>query len=283
MALLDAYSRAFQKSIASIAGYLSDKWLGPPGSHGSVRFGGVISAEEPIAIKRSLRKMRWYGLRDFKLKVGDECDESRLQTTIDLLGRRLARGKLTLRVDANAAWSLEQAKAKLSSWESFPITAIEQPLPKNQTIESAALAHATTLPIMADESLVTLDDARDLIKQRAASWFNIRISKNGGLIPAIQLALLAHQHNIQYQLGCMVGETSILSAAARWFLHLVPQVQFAEGSFGKFLLTQDITANSLRFGYGGSWKPPAGPGLGIEVSPTSLESLAGQKPIHIPL
>jgi L-alanine-DL-glutamate epimerase-like enolase superfamily enzyme len=283
LALLDAYSRAMQKSIASVAGFLSDHCLGPPGSLGTVRFSGVISAEEPIAIKRSLRKMRWFGLRDFKLKVGDADDDQRLQTVIDFLGRPLTRGKVRLRLDANGAWTLDQAKSKLAAWEQFPIASVEQPLPKGQTIESANVAHSTTLPIMADESLVTLDDARELIKQRAASLFNIRISKNGGLIPALQLALLARQHNLNYQLGCMVGETSILSAAGRWFLHLVPHVQFAEGSFGKFLLDQDITTKSLRFGYRGSWAPPTGHGLGIELSPPALDSLAAQKPIYIPL
>src|SRR6185436_16660034 len=83
LALLDAYSRAMQKSIASIAGFLTDKWLGSPGSHGSVRFSGVISAEDPAHIRRSLRKMRWFALRDFKLKVGDAHDDQRLQTVID--------------------------------------------------------------------------------------------------------------------------------------------------------------------------------------------------------
>lgn len=283
LALLDAYSRAMQKSIASVAGYLSEQWLGRPGSHGAIRFSGVISAEDPDAIKRSIRKMRWFGLRDFKVKVGDDGDDQRLEYVVSLLGRKLQTGKISLRLDANCGWNLSQAKSKLAHWEKHPIAVVEQPLPKNQTIESADLARSTVLPIMADESLVTLDDAKELVTSRAASWFNIRLSKNGGLIPSMQIALIAHQHSINCQLGCMVGETSLLSAAGRWFLNLVPEIRFAEGSFGKFLLTDDICGRSMRFGYGGSWKPPMGPGLGVDIDPARLKLLASQKPEHLPL
>jgi muconate cycloisomerase len=135
---------------------------------------------------------------------------------------------------------------------------------------------------MADESLVTPDDAEALIVHRGASWFNIRISKNGGLIPAMRLACLARRHQIDYQLGCMVGETGILSAAGRWFLQMVPGVRFAEGSFGRFLLSEDITRPALRFGLGGHWKPMTGHGLGVEVDQGRLRRLSDQPPIDIP-
>jgi muconate cycloisomerase len=136
---------------------------------------------------------------------------------------------------------------------------------------------------MADESLVTVDDAMALVEQQAASWFNIRISKNGGLIPSLQLAMAARHHGITCQLGCMVGETSVLSAAGRWFLQLVPDIRFAEGSYGRFLLKDDVVAKPLRFGLGGRWRPMTGPGLGVQVDPESLGRLSVQRPTTIPL
>jgi hypothetical protein len=54
---------------------------------------------------------------------------------------------------------------------------------------------------MADESLVTPDDAEALIAHRTASWFNIRISKNGGLIPCLRLAMLARRHGMHLLCG----------------------------------------------------------------------------------
>jgi muconate cycloisomerase len=136
---------------------------------------------------------------------------------------------------------------------------------------------------MPDESLVTMSDAEDMIAARGAGWFNLRLSKNGGLIPTIQLAILARRHGIRYQLGCMVGETSILSAAARWFLQMTPGVERAEGSFGKFLMPEDVIARPIRFGVGGRWKPMTGFGLGIEIDRDRLRRLAVTEPTVIQL
>lgn len=175
-----------------------------------------------------------YGLRDFKLKVGDDEDEERMGACLRALGRGLRRGRTTLRLDANGAWKLNEAIRRLQEWESLPITSIEQPLEKADIESWAALARQTNMPLMADESLVTMEDAQLLIARGAASWFNIRISKNGGLIPSLRLAVLAKENHVDVQMGCMVGETSILSAAGRWFLQLVPDVVFARAALEGF-------------------------------------------------
>lgn len=282
LALLDAYSKAFDRSIESIAGWVSETALGPPGSRDTVRFSGVISGGDAGRSRSSLLKMWLYGLRDFKLKVGDDEDEERMGACLRALGRGLRRGRTTLRLDANGAWKLNEAIRRLQEWESLPITSIEQPLEKADIESWAALARQTNMPLMADESLVTMEDAQLLIARGAASWFNIRISKNGGLIPSLRLAVLAKENHVDVQMGCMVGETSILSAAGRWFLQLVPDVVFAEGSFGRFLLRDDVTSKPLRFGYGGRWRTMTGPGLGVRVDESKLHGLCRLPPVMLP-
>jgi muconate cycloisomerase len=225
--------------------------------------------------------MRWIRLPHFKLKVGDADDGRRVESAVRVLGRGLRNGRITLRLDANSAWTPEAARQRLSDWEALPITCVEQPLPRGDLAAWAGLAAATNIPLMADESLVTFEDGKSLIENRAASWFNIRISKNGGIIPAMRLAALARRHGIQCQMGCMVGETSILSAAGRWFLQLVPGIEIAEGSFGKFLLEDDVVNRSLRFGWAGGWRQVTGPGLGIDVSTEKLEAFSSTRPLHI--
>jgi muconate cycloisomerase len=125
-----------------------------------------------------------------------------------------------------------------------------------------------------------MDDGRRLIDLGVADGFNIRISKCGGLLPSLRLAAVARRENIAIQLGCMVGETSILSAAGRHFLNVCPNVRWAEGCFGSFLLADDVTTKELRFGYGG--RPPRVPprqGLGIRVDAARLDRLAADHPI----
>lgn len=283
LAMLDAYSRAYGRSIESIAGWVAEQWLGPPGSRDTCRFSGVISSGRPARAARAVRMMRLGGLRQFKLKVGDADDDARVNAVIAALGSSVSRGKTSLRLDANGAWSLKEATERLTRWEALPIASVEQPLPKGDIEDWVTLASETNLPLMADESLVTPEDAQSLIAYGAASWFNIRISKNGGLIPALRLALIAHESNVDLQLGCMVGETSILSAAGRVFLQLVPDVEFAEGSFGKFLLEKDVVKRPLRFGFGGRWQTIKGPGLGVEVIWEQIADLCDESPEAIPL
>lgn len=282
LAILDAYSRAFRRSLESIAGWFEQPWLGAPGSRDTTRFSVVIGGMEPYRISGFIRKVRLGRIRHFKLKVGDTDDNQRLDATLRALRRGLSRNKLTLTLDANGAWDLQQAGAKLQDWQDYPIACVEQPLGKNAGKDWGLLAAQTTLPLMADESLVTTDDAEDLIVNRGVAWFNIRISKNGGLIPALRLATMARKHDLDYQLGCMVGETSILSAAGRFFLQMVPGVRFAEGSFGRFLLSDDVVVKPLRFTFGGRWKPIAGYGLGINVEIENLRRLAVTEPVQIP-
>lgn len=283
LALLDAYSRSFARPLGTLAGWLGDVGLGEPGSLGRVRYSGVISGEDPRRAAWAIRKMRLFGLGDFKMKVGDEQDADRLAAALRVLDRPVRRGRATLRLDANGAWTVEQAVKRLQAWETLPIACVEQPVAKHDQDGWQRAASQTKLSLMADESLVTPEDGDRFARSGTAVGFNIRISKNGGLIPAIRLAMAARKAGLAYQLGCMVGETSILSAAGRWFLQVVPGVRFAEGSFGGFLLRSDVTHRSIRFGYGGRWSPLSGLGLGIEVVPERLAALSPTRPKRIVL
>jgi muconate cycloisomerase len=234
--------------------------------------------------------MYWSGLRHFKLKVGTPGDRQRLEQVCYYLRRPLAKKRATLRVDANGSWSIESAIEWLSATAHLPISAVEQPLPRgHEHEEDLGRVRAPHAPLgrvqrthptwIHDESLITIDDAQRLIELGVADAFNIRISKCGGLIPSLRIAALARRHSVRIQLGCMVGETNILSAAGLRFLEVCPGVIWAEGCFGSFLLTDDVTKKALRFGYAG--RPPKlkEPGLGATVDPIRLKRLRAGEPI----
>jgi len=265
LALLDAFGRHFRRGLQEIVG-----WLGVPdfrldGSLHSVRFSGVLSADDPRLITRKLRKMRLFGLRDFKIKLGTDHDEDILRAVHRPLARGLRSRRYTLRADVNGVWDLDKALDIFPVLAGFDICSVEQPLAARDRAAYALLRPKVTVPIMVDESLVLPSQAQAFIDEHSVDSFNIRIAKNGGLIPALRLAHLARKADISYQLGCLVGETAILSAAGRWFLSMVPDVQFAEGSYGTFLLSDDISFRSSRFGYGGRIARPIGPGLGVDI------------------
>lgn len=283
LALLDAYSRAFNRSLEAIGGFLEELAFTPPGSTQTVTYSGIVSSGDPARVARSIRRMRWFGLRDFKLKVGDVDDDARLRNASEALAGRIARGKARLRIDANFAWTLDQARSRLDAWRELPISSVEQPLPRGHLDDWKQLAIDSPFPIMADESLVTPADAEALTAASPRIAFNIRISKNGGLIPAMRLAAHARRYETPYQLGCMVGETSLLSAAGRWFLNLVPGVRFAEGSYGRFLLSDDIAAPRQNLRYRGRIRPILGPGLGVRVNEDKLKQYAARPAVEMPL
>ncbi len=100
---------------------------------------------------------------------------------------------------------------------------------------------------------------------------------------ALRLAAYARRADVGVQLGCMVGETCILSAAGLRFLQVCPDVVWAEGCFGSFLLEGDVVTHPLRFGYGGRLPSVSGAGWGVDVDTAKLAALCETKPTVIHL
>lgn len=283
LAILDAFGRHFKRPITMLADWLGYPDFGARPGLPDIRYSGVLSGDDPAKVEKKIKLMWCFGLREFKLKVGLEHDQENLKVVQRLMGPAVEAGGCTLRADANGSWSAAQAIEQIERLEQAGFRCIEQPLPKGHEDELPLLAAAAPLPIMLDESLVTRQDAEACIAEQRAQLWNLRISKNGGLLSTMRLAELAREHGIGYQLGCMVGETSILSAAGRHFLTMVSGISHAEGSFGKFLIRRDISRKALRFGYGGNAKPLIGDGSAIKVEQSRVEELAIKPPVVVNL
>lgn len=278
LALLDVSMRYFHRGVDDIVQWMGLPGYGLPGSSKAARYSGVLATNNARTMMRRLRLMYWAGLRHFKIKVGSDGDASRVQMAAKYLSRAVNRRKASLRIDANGAWSLKQAEDWLTAMAGVPIDAVEQPLPRGQEDRLFSLRTATGMRFAHDESLINEMDARRLIERGVADYFNIRISKCGGLLPAIRLAALARKNNVGIQIGCMVGETSILSAAGLRLLQIIPNVRWIEGCFGNLLLQGDVVRKPLRFGFGG--RPPAlgHEGWGIDVEDRLLSKWAQAEP-----
>lgn len=230
------------------------------------RVSGVLGSRDPARTAKRLKLMRLFGLRDFKLKLGlgEQIDAANLRVVSRLLGRAIAAGRCTLRADVNGAWDPGDVPQRVAELKVAGVCVVEQPVfcPAEQLVE---LARSCELPLMADESLLTEADATALLAEPQRIWWNIRISKNGGVKRAARLAQMAAASGVSFSVGCMVGESGILSAAQRRLLQLSPEPRFVEGNYGKFLMKGDLTRPSPRFAYGGRLKPLAGAGLGVTV------------------
>ncbi len=237
----------------------------------SVVYSGVITAGPLARAVRLARHMALIGFPAIKVKVGFEDDVARVRAIREAVGPGVS-----LRVDANGAWSLERALKVLDGLAAFGVAVAEQPLPRGPVGEWKRLKGLSPIPLMADESLVTLADAEALFAERAVDYVNIRVSKCGGLARSLEIARRAARVGIRVQVGSQVGETAILSAAGRHLAAALPDVAFAEGSYGALLLTEDVSAESIRFGHRGEARVLTGPGLGVRVVEERLQKYARQ-------
>ncbi len=281
LALLDAYSRYFHYGLNGIGGWVGSAAL-TTGPVRPIRVSGVLGSD-PVRVEKQLRIMRFFGLRDFKLKLGTEHDEQILDIVAGRLKRALDMERVTLRADANGAWDIDAAVAMGEKLAEYGLCCLEQPLAVDDRGHLQAMADLTRIPLMADESLITLEDAEELAQCDYVDHFNIRISKNGGLLPSMRIADMAITYGRGFQLGAMVGETAILAAAGLMFLQLVRGTSFTEICYGRWLLAEDVVDRSFRFGYGGRLPKTAGWGLGIEVNPARISRFCQETPRHLPL
>jgi muconate cycloisomerase len=176
-------------------------------------------------------------------------------------------------VDANGVWNAEQAVRMAVRLEPLGVSCVEQPLPLGQEAELPELRRRSPIPIMLDESLNSLDSARQAVAEGQCDIFNIRISKLGGFVASLRAALIAREAGLAYALGCQVGETAILSAAGRHFASALGDLRYLEGSYDRFLLARNVTRRPVSFGWGGFARAIAGPGLGIQVDRRALDAL----------
>ena len=272
LALLDVFGRSFGTRLAdgvpSAMGGPSPARAWPA----DLRYSLVLSGEGGAHAFTSLLKARLYGLRDVKVKV-DRASSTGVRLARCVLGRR-AR----IRVDSNMAWSYAGAGPAMSVLAREGVESFEQPLPAGDLDGMARLCAETGLAVIADESVHDAASLERAIAAHACTGVNVRIAKCGGLVAALTRCRRALEAGLTLQVGCLVGETSQLSAAqlvlvrtlGRGILHL-------EGCFGERLLLSDPVWPRLQFGWGGlPPEAPSGSGFGTSVDMDLLARHSGR-------
>ena len=161
------------------------------------------------------------------------------------------------RVDANSAWSTEEALQKIPLLAKLGVEFVEQPLDKSNWEGMRILYQQSELPLIADESCVFEQDVKKC--HHHFHGINIKLTKCSGLTPARRMIREAKDLGLKVMMGCM-NETTIGSAAICQFL---PQLDFIDVD-GPLLLKQDL-ATGLYYEFG-KILPNSDPGLGIHVN-----------------
>lgn len=215
-------------------------------------------------LRQEVREKRRAGFRAFKLKVGVDIDldEQRLAVL-----REEAGEDASLKIDANAGWSVDEAPRNIRRLGRFNLAGVETPVPREDPADIAAVRKQVDVPIL--EHVSDLAYGLALLKAEAVDVFNVATTGCGGIWPARRVAALAEAAGI----GVLLGSTVELGPGTLAQLHLaatVPNLTLPSDLIGPGMYKSDVLARPLAYQQGKLFIPD-GPGLGGEVDEKRVE------------
>ncbi|MEM1027195.1 MAG: dipeptide epimerase [Planctomycetota bacterium] len=237
----DLVGKVHQQSISSF--WNLDPSTCPPSDY-------TIGMAEPDVMADKLNEFPNFPV--YKIKLGTGSPE----TDLKLVERLRQETEATFRVDANCAWTAEEAITISGPLKQLGVEFIEQPLKRElPRSEHEAVYFGSDLPIMADESCITEIDV-----DACAGVFhgiNIKLMKCGGMTPARRMIARAREHGMKVMIGCMTETTVGISAIGQ----LLPLLDYVDMD-GALLLAKDV-ADGVKVGDDGVAIYPDTPGNGV--------------------
>jgi len=143
------------------------------------------------------------GYDTLKIKIGDnpQKDVERVRAIHDALDKNIK-----LRLDANQGWTAKESVELLYALEKQDIIAefIEQPVAADDTEGLKYIKERVQTPLLADESIFSVKDARKLLEMQAIDYVNIKLAKTAGITQALELADLSKFFGVKCMIGCML-------------------------------------------------------------------------------
>jgi len=225
---------------------------------------------EDNAREAALKVAEGYGSLHIKLgALSPETDLARVKAISQVVGP-----DIPLMVDVNQGWDYSTAVKTIRRLEAFNISMVEQPLPAWNLSALAKIQAAVNLPLSADESLHSIQDAMTLIKRNAARVFSLKTGKCGGLFRTRQIAAMAEAAG----LSCFVNSMIEMGVSVAASLHLAASVpnliNHGHALMSNLRIKEDIlTANSFQYDGKDILVPKQCAGLGVKLDHDKLAQL----------
>ena len=201
------------------------------------------------------------GFKFIKIKCGINADDD-IENIIAI--REAVGPTIKLRLDANEGYSVEEALRIVKTLEknAVAIEMLEQPTKANYLYSLKDVARQCSVPIMADETALTLRDSFKLVRLEIADMINIKLMKIGGITNAIKANALAELADVPVMVGCMNESMAAMSAGVH-FACAFRNVEYADLD-SALDFANDVAKGGARY-EDGYVIPSERPGLGIEV------------------
>jgi o-succinylbenzoate synthase len=266
-ALFDVLGKARGQSLASLlaSGYPCEERHASVSPRARVPVNAVIGgASIERAVELALAAVK-AGFTCLKLKLTDAS-----RSTLDRVAAlRAAIGpEISLRLDANASWSFEQALFLLTRCAPFDIQYIEQPISTLDLAGMARLRLASPIPIAADEAVSDLSSARRILEAGAADVLILKPQMAGGLQSCRRIIQEASSRHVSCVLTSAL-EAGIGVAATLHLAAASPEVILPCGLATLALLEDDLLQKDLAIEQGNMLVPP-GSGLGVALDTSNL-------------
>jgi muconate cycloisomerase len=259
--VVDGLSLPARCAVSTALLDLEEKRRDVKAEHAPVRCNATLVSGSPAEVAADAARWAKAGFGTFKLKVGAGEDVAQVEAVRAALGN-----EAKIRLDANASWSLEEATRILAAVEPLGIELVEQPV---ETIaEATELAWRTHIPLAGDESIVTLADAEESVRENGFGITGVKLSKVGGIEPGREIAGRMRAY-VASALDGPVG-IAIGRRLAEWIdSPRFPGERLAHGLATRRLFAATIAAEECAL-EGDLLHEAPGPGLGIVIDEDSL-------------
>jgi muconate cycloisomerase len=264
MALLDLQGQTLGVPVYKLLGGRASGGSEPPEDNG-IRLKFVVGAVEPDVAAQRAKRMVDNGWRAIKVKVGrhakPQADVDRLRAVREAIGP-----DVWLSVDANGGYTVEQAVWVAPRLEVVGVALFEQPTRRGDHVAMAEVRRRSGIPIMADESVFTAQDALEVIRYQAADVLSLYPGKHGGIRATQAIAKLAEAAGLPCTIGSNL-EREVATAAMAHVTACTANLQcerFPGDLIGPLYYEQPLSQDPLRYEADRLWVPER-PGLGVTV------------------